>query len=243
MRILFTASPLIGYLRPMLPLVRAAGRAGHEVVVATGPDLAQELRRRGYQTWSVGPSAREIIATLGAAALLRAGTPLRRTAALMFGRPGAARAHDLLPRARHWRPDLVVHELTEVAGAEVAALTGAREIVVGLTGEVAAAEALLPSLTAGLAAALRTPDRYGDLVTAPFLDPRVPGLAPDAPTTFADVRAVRPELDEPRLRLPLRAQRFGERSAVLLSVGRRSTRADTLLAALDGLGLRAQPDR
>lgn len=235
MRILFTASPLIGQLRPMLPLVRAAGRAGHQVVVATGADLVRELQRRGLQTWSVGPTAREILAALSAHQQSDGPADPRRTASLMFGRPGAARARDLLPRAAHWRPDLVVHELTEVAGAEMAALTGAREIVVGPTGEVAAAEALLPAVTAELATALRTPDRYADLVTAPFLDPRVPGLAPDAPTTFADVRAVRPELDEPQVRLPLRALRFGDRSTVLLSLGRRNTRADTLLAALDGL--------
>lgn len=235
MRILFTASPLIGHLRPMLPLVRAAGRAGHQVVVATGPDLVRELQRRGLQTWSVGPTAREIVATLDAHRPAEGPYDPRRTASLMFGRPGAARARDLLRRAAHWRPDLVVHELTEVAGAEAAALTGAREIVLGPAGEVEAGEALLPTLTAELATALRTPDRYADLVTAPFLDLRVPGLAPDAPTTFSDVRAVRPELDEPQVRLPLRAQRFGDRSTVLLSLGRHNTRADTLLAALDGL--------
>ena len=58
MRILFTASPLSGHIRPMLPLVRAASAAGHQVVV-TGPDLVDELQRRGYQTWSIGPTARE----------------------------------------------------------------------------------------------------------------------------------------------------------------------------------------
>ena len=62
MRILFTTSPLIGHLRPMLPLIRAAGAAGHEVVVATGPDLIRELQRRGVQTWSVGPAAADIVA-------------------------------------------------------------------------------------------------------------------------------------------------------------------------------------
>ena len=249
MRILFTASPLIGQLRPMLPLVRAASRAGHDVVVATGPDLVRELQRRGLQTWSVGPSAREIVAALGALRPAQGGgsaaqggrSPAegaadpRRTASLLFGRPGADRARQLLPWAARWRPDLVVHELTEVAGAEAAALTGAREIVFGPAGAIAAAEALLPVITAELAAALGTPDRYADLVTAPFLDSRVPALAPDAPTAFADVRTVRPELDQPQVRLPLRAARFGDRSTVLLSLGRRNTRLDTLLAALDGL--------
>ena len=236
MRILFTTSPLIGHLRPMLPLLRAAGAAGHDVVVATGPDLVRELQRRGVQTWAVGPAAADIIAARQPRSPdVAAAAHLRRSASLMFGQPGAARARDLLPRASRWSPDLVVHEITEVAGAEVAALTGACEIVVGPTGEVGAAEALLPLITADLAATLNTPDRHSDIVAAPFLDPRVPALAPDRPTTFADVRPLRPELDEPQARLPLRAHRFGGQTTVLLSLGRHGVRGETLLGALDGL--------
>ena len=59
MKILFTLSPLASHLRAMLPTIRAAAEAGHDVVVGTGPDLIDDLQRRGYQTWSAGPSARE----------------------------------------------------------------------------------------------------------------------------------------------------------------------------------------
>ncbi len=34
----------------------------------------------------------------------------------LFGRPGIARAQDLIPLAADWQPDVVVHELTEAAG-------------------------------------------------------------------------------------------------------------------------------
>jgi UDP:flavonoid glycosyltransferase YjiC (YdhE family) len=64
MRILFTAGPLRGHLQSLLPLLRAASAAGHQVLVATGPDLVGELQRRGYQTWSIGPAARETWAEL-----------------------------------------------------------------------------------------------------------------------------------------------------------------------------------
>ena len=97
------------------------------------------------------------------------------------------------------------------------------------------AEALLPLVTAELAASLQAPDRYRGLVSAPFLDPRVPALAPDRPTVFADVRLLRPELDRPQSRLPLRAQRFGGQTTVLLSLGRQGVSSDTLLGVLDGL--------
>ena len=219
----------------MLPLLHAASAAGHDVVVATGPDLVRELQGRGFQTWSVGPSAADIVAARRAEPSAVDTLAYRRSASLMFGQPGVARARDLLPRASRWAPDLVVHEITEVAGAEVAALTGACEIVVGPTGEVGAAEALLPLLTAELAATLHTPDRHGEIIAAPYLDPRIPDLAPDRPTTFADVRPLRPELDEPQSRLPLRALRFGGQTTVLLSLGRQGVRGETLLGALDGL--------
>ncbi len=47
MRLLFTSTPLFGHFLPMLPLIDAATRAGHDVIVATGPDLAHEVTRRG----------------------------------------------------------------------------------------------------------------------------------------------------------------------------------------------------
>src|SRR5215210_641289 len=131
MRILATTSPLMGHLRPMLPVLRAARDAGHEVVVATGADLAQEVQRRGYQVWPVGPVATDILSARSAQSPVRdLAAHIRKSASTMFGQPGVARARALLPKVSRWKPDLVLHELTEVAGAEIAALTGAGEIVV-----------------------------------------------------------------------------------------------------------------
>ena len=42
-RVLFTSSPAYGHVLPMLPVVRAATRAGHEVRLATGPDLIDPI--------------------------------------------------------------------------------------------------------------------------------------------------------------------------------------------------------
>jgi UDP:flavonoid glycosyltransferase YjiC (YdhE family) len=236
MRILFTASPLSGHLRPMLPLLRAASAAGHQVVAATAPDIVGELQRRGYQTWSIGPAARETWTELRSRpALLDPAEHFTRSASVMFGRPGVARARDVLSRAAHWAPDVVVHSLTEVAGAEVAALTGALEIVVGPRGQVRGASDRLPLVTAELAAALSTPDRYADIVAAPYLDSRVPGLAIDRPTAFTSVYRVRPELDESAYRLPLRVQRFGDQRTVLLSLGRHAVPLSLLSTVLEGL--------
>ena len=38
-----------------------------------------------------------------------------------------------MPLAEEWRPDLVVHEVSELAGAIAAARTGARHVVHGIT--------------------------------------------------------------------------------------------------------------
>ena len=43
MRVLISACPLYGHVNTLLPLARAAQRAGHEVRFATGPDLAGQI--------------------------------------------------------------------------------------------------------------------------------------------------------------------------------------------------------
>ena len=55
-RVLFTSCPAYGHALPMLPLIRAAERDGHEVRVATGPDLTGALAARGLDVHAVGPS-------------------------------------------------------------------------------------------------------------------------------------------------------------------------------------------
>lgn len=69
MRVLFTAWPGYGHLMPMLPLARAARDAGHDVVIATGPDLAGQMQLRGFATRPAGrPDAgRELRAVSGRA--------------------------------------------------------------------------------------------------------------------------------------------------------------------------------
>ncbi|MGE3286261.1 MAG: glycosyltransferase [Pseudonocardia sp.] len=131
MRLLFTTFPAIGHLNTILPLARAALRAGHEVAVASGADLAAEITRHGFTAWDVGPTRAESAALRAAAADgPQAGFETDLTA--MFLPSAAKRAVDLVPRALDWRPDVVVHEVSEVAGAVAAARTGARHVVHGL---------------------------------------------------------------------------------------------------------------
>ena len=54
-RVLFTACPLYGHVLPMLPLMRSARDAGHDVRVATGTDLHDPLVGRGLDAHVIGP--------------------------------------------------------------------------------------------------------------------------------------------------------------------------------------------
>src|SRR4051812_21468676 len=128
-RVLFTSCPAYGHGLPMLPLIRAAARAGHDVRVATGPDLVAPLASRGLDVHAVGPtwesswSANEAVwADQSASEEQR----LMNGVVALFGVPALARLDDLVDMTSQWRPDLVVHEVLEQAGSLLATRLGVR---------------------------------------------------------------------------------------------------------------------
>jgi UDP:flavonoid glycosyltransferase YjiC (YdhE family) len=136
-RILMTAEPSFGHVNPVLPLARAAQRAGHDVVVATGAELTDHVRRHGLPVWQVGRSRADVDARFRAANpdLDRLGFEQRvaRMADGLFVQAADDRIPDLLARTAEWRPDVVISETGELAGAVVAARTGARHVVHGVS--------------------------------------------------------------------------------------------------------------
>ncbi|HTE14737.1 MAG TPA: glycosyltransferase [Burkholderiales bacterium] len=120
MRILFTSGPMYGHVNAVLPLAIAAQRAGHEVVVATGADLIPHVERFQLTAWPVGLTHNQ------------AGGNRHDSWLNYFATSALKRAEDLVPRAVAWKPDLVIHEETELAGPTVAAIVGARHYVHGL---------------------------------------------------------------------------------------------------------------
>jgi UDP:flavonoid glycosyltransferase YjiC (YdhE family) len=113
-RVLFTAFPAIGHLHPVLPLALAAKRAGHEVCVATAPDLVPWSITCGVPARPVGPLVRTLLAQV------QAGRPDRLLTDIW---PQAA-TPDLTRLVEEWRPDVVVHEEGEYAAVLVAARLG-----------------------------------------------------------------------------------------------------------------------
>lgn len=136
---MFTGMPVYSHLVPMLvPVARALRAAGHEVMVATGTAMSEELAHQGLPhrplpRMLVGHQFRAEPELAHAIGLSPDGVPLPELAAMppgtgfgrLFAGTGAARnAEDLRAMAEDFRPDLIVRECTEFAGFLVAELLG-----------------------------------------------------------------------------------------------------------------------
>ncbi|HYN93651.1 MAG TPA: glycosyltransferase [Pilimelia sp.] len=202
MRVLFSTWPAHGHLLPLLPLVRAAERAGHEVVVASGAEGVAEAHRHGLSTWEVGPSRAEADADFRSLGVdVGALAPELRMPTVISGMFGAAafrRATELVPRAMQWKPDLVVHPVTELAGAVAAARTGARHVVHGLGPLPAEAWAWFGARFGDLCRQWGVPELEQDIVGRPYLDTCPPSLQADAVSDFRTRRPLRPTSGEQR---------------------------------------------
>lgn len=128
MRVLFTTTAGRGHFQPMLPLARAAVRAGHVVRWACAPEICAELRDKGFDVSPAG------LADLDPSPLhtpppeVAALPPAQRpdhVFALVFGpRRAGPMLTDLVPLVDDWRPDVLVCEQGELAGPVAAARTG-----------------------------------------------------------------------------------------------------------------------
>lgn len=161
MRVLFTSTPGLGHLLPLLPLAREAAARGHEVRVAVGASLEPVVVAAGFRHAPVGS------ATLGqvvAGIPDLAGLTGRRLAVVIFrqafcGAIASGMADDLLALTDEWRPDVIAHEDMAFGGWIAAEWLGVPHVTVQAT-------AWRP--------------RMRDLATAPLNELREQhGLAPD----------------------------------------------------------------
>jgi UDP:flavonoid glycosyltransferase YjiC (YdhE family) len=125
LRVLVTANAASSHYYCMVPFAWALRAAGHEVRVAVPPRLADAVRESGLVAWPLGEDldlgpiprsgATAVAGTTGDAARTR----MAQTGGRFIQHAGAM-AGELLAACRQWRPDLVVHEPTAVAGPLVA---------------------------------------------------------------------------------------------------------------------------
>ena len=142
MRVLFTPHPSAQHLYPMVPLAWALRAAGHEVLVAAAPDLAEPVRRAGLIAVPIGERMADVytlFANTGPGSRPYEHRPFppnwplhpellddeqRRTIELL-GHNSAAFAEstvdEVIAFASRWRPDVVMHDVSGFFGAVTAA--------------------------------------------------------------------------------------------------------------------------
>jgi UDP:flavonoid glycosyltransferase YjiC (YdhE family) len=201
MRILFTSFPAYGHVNTMLPLAREARNAGHEVAFVTGAELVPEIERRGFDTWPVGPSRAEAEAGVRAAYPELTQLPpeqrVQLAAPMLFVESAAKRAVELIPRAQQWKPDIVVHEETELAGALTAAQTGARHVIHGLGLASVKLRAILIPRFARLCEEWQVPEVADGRRPCTYLDICPPSLRTDGAPAGTQAQPLRPAAGEP----------------------------------------------
>ena len=228
MRILIVSGALYGHVNTVLPLALAARDAGHATVVASGPDFVEHIERRGLRSWAVGMTHEE------------AGGNRQESWLDYFATTAERRVADLLPMADRWKPELVIHEETELAGAVVATLAGARHAVHGLG--VMPPSRIWPVFVQAigmLGVRCGVPNVAARLAQAHYLHVCPSALQSDETPVWNNVLPLRPVAGLPELneRLPDRLDRLPFPRTIHLSFGTVYNGNVAILGqAIEGLG-------
>ena len=198
-RLLLSCFPGYGHLQPLLPLAAAYRDLGWQVAVATGPDLVHRAEEHGFPAFATGlsmaESERRYLDRFPGADLLPVEERLRMLGPHLFVDVAAReRARDLVPFVADWRPDLIVHDVMELAAPLAAMLHGVRRIAHGVSLMNPSPEQLAvigPALEP-LYAEWGLADAVAATLDAPFLDICPPSLQLGPPNPFAQVRPLRP---------------------------------------------------
>lgn len=127
MRVMFSSTWGVGHVFPMVPLAQALVAAGHTVLWVAPEPAVGAVRAAGIPCQAGGLSGAGVKDVVGRMRALTAPLPPPERAAAAFKEMFGAWASpvmvdDLLPAARSFRPDVLVHEPAELAAPLVAAL-------------------------------------------------------------------------------------------------------------------------
>ncbi len=223
MKVLACSTPMEGVLAPLVPLAQSLVRRGHEVVVATGPDLADRVRAHGLAVRVAGPSAEEAVRQAFGDPVLAEGTEPWRLGATMFARIMAPqKLVKLQGLIDELAPDLVLQAPVDLAAPLAAATRDVRAITygTGLVLEAALLETMAQWVEPLWQAAGLTSDPHAGIYRYGYLDPVPASLQSDLGPAGAVARAVRPEVpgsDDDAL--PEWAATRGARPLVYVSLG------------------------
>ena len=197
MRVLFTCVAAEGHFRPLLPLARAFRERGDEVAFATAAEF-RPVREEGFEHLAAGIDQAELERRFASHRADLARMPFFERRAHAFSTRFAltdapARLQDLLRVTSDLRPDLVVHDSSELAAPVVAEKLGIESVQHGFgrpipTAAVEAAAAAGAALWEELGL---EPDPLAGLYRGPFVNIAPPSLAPP-PAEASEVLHLRP---------------------------------------------------
>lgn len=196
MRILFSATPLLGHLLPLLPLAEAARRAGHDVAVLTGESMAGAVG--DLPLLPAGPEMGAVWAEssrrTGEAGPIKAGAAPSTAAELLGGARVDLTVGEAIPAAEGFAPDLLVCAALDLVGPMAAAALGVPWAVHGIT--IAVPDAFVEAMEAK--AALRYAERgLTPTARAALVDPWPGAMQPEGWVAPQDRIAVRPKAYAP----------------------------------------------
>jgi UDP-glucoronosyl and UDP-glucosyl transferase len=171
----------------MLPLARAAARAGQDVLISSGADLTGLIERRGFAVHTAGPTLEQSYAA-AARRMAELGGPTRfgdmapeqemaLSAEFLFGAAAALRARDLLPMLADLRVDLVIHDNLEMGAPAAAEVLGIPHITHSY-GPIVPGTARFSDVLGRTLSAADLPDPINSVYQAPYVDICPPSLQP-----------------------------------------------------------------
>ena len=239
MKVLFGSWPAYGHLLPMVPLIRAAQRAGHEVRVTSGADMTAVIGRLGVTPHRSGVTLAESYARMPEHATVSELPPEEQpgfAARHLFGAGAVDRARDVLDLLRSWRPDLVVHDTLELGTPTAAAGHGIPHVTHGYGPMVPGTDYFGAAIGSAISAA-DLPDPVPAVFAAPYLDPCPPGLRGTVPYPWSVTHPLRPSPGETEPDVDLRAAVSGFRhpDTVYVTLGTIMNQAPAVFrAVIDG---------
>jgi UDP:flavonoid glycosyltransferase YjiC (YdhE family) len=134
MRVLFASTQSTGHFAPLIPFAQACRDAGHEVLVAGPPPVAELAYRAALAHEAVAAAEPERLADVGRMMSGRAGFErvAIATTELFVGSHAKAALPDMLQLVEHWRPDVIARETAEVASLVAAEAHGVPDVRVGV---------------------------------------------------------------------------------------------------------------
>lgn len=201
-RILFTCRPLSGHFDPMLPLAAAARASGHTVAFASGDPVVGRARDAGFTAFEAGPADtfRAEWASRFPGFTTLVGDAQRKFffTEIFANLELAPRAVDLESIMSAWQPDLVVHEMAELAAPLVSTARGIPYVDVGYGSLIP--RALLEEAGAAAAAHWRAsglePHPLAGVFRYLYVDPCPPALQNPEIADVAAVQRMRPAAGE-----------------------------------------------